>query len=46
MADGKNLIAKVLLSWKKSFSQRDVIPHKMRYCVDCKKDILCGSCDN
>ena len=46
MVDGKNLIAKVPLSWKKSFSQGVVIPHKMRYCVDCKEDILCESCDN
>ena len=29
MADGGNLIAKVPLSWKKCFSQGDVIPHKM-----------------
>ena len=41
MADGVNLIAKVPLSWKKSFSQGVVIPHKMRYCTECKKDILC-----
>ena len=45
MADGDNLIAKVPLSWKKSFSQGVVIPHKMRYCTECKKDILCESCD-
>ena len=46
MADGHNLIAKVPLSWKKSFSQGVVLPHKMRNCSDCKKDILCDSCDN
>ena len=46
MADGDNLIAKVPLSWKKSFSQGVVIPHKMRNCIDCKKDILCDRCDN
>ena len=46
MADGKNLIAKVPLSWKRSFSQGVIIPHKMRYCVDCKEDILCESCGN
>ena len=45
MADGKNLIAKVPLSWKKSFSQGVVIPHKMRYCTDCKNDSFCDSCD-
>ena len=36
MADGDNLIAKVPLSWKETFSQGVVIPHKMRYCTDCK----------
>ena len=46
MASGDNLIAKVPLSWKKSFSQGVVIPHKMKNCGDCKKDILCESCDN
>ena len=40
MADGGKLIAKVPLSWKKSFSQGVLIPHKMRNCDDCKKDIL------
>ena len=35
MADGGNLIAKVPSSWKKSFSQGAVIPHKMRYCTEC-----------
>ena len=45
MAVGDNLIAKVPLSWKKSFSQRVVIPHNMRSCSDCKKDVLCDSCN-
>ena len=45
MADGDNLIAKVPLSWKISFSQGVIIPHKMRNCTDCKKDSLCDSCD-
>ena len=45
MADGVKLIAKVPLSWKKSFSQGVVIPHKMKKCRDFKKDILCDSCD-
>ena len=45
MADGGKLLAKVPLSWKKSFSQGVVIPHKMRNCSDCKKDILCDNCD-
>ena len=45
MFDGDNLIAKVPLSCKKSFSQGVVIPHKMRNCSDCKKDDLCNDCD-
>ena len=44
-ADGGKLIAKVHLSWQKSFSQRVVIPHKMKNCSDCTKDILCDECD-
>ena len=46
MADGGKLIAKVPLSLKKSFNQGVVIPHKMKNCSDCKKDILSESCDN
>ena len=46
MADGGNLIAKVPLSWKKSFSQGVVIPHKMKKCNKCTKEILCDNCDN
>ena len=45
MAGGDKLIAKLPLSWKKSFSLGVVIPHKMRNCVDSKKDILCDNCD-
>ena len=45
MADGDKLVAKVPLSWKKSFSQGVVIPHKMKNCHYCKKDILCDICD-
>ena len=45
MADGDKLVAKVPLSWKKSFSLGVVIPHKMRNCHYCKKDILCDICD-
>ena len=45
MANGDNLIAKVPLSWKKSFSQGVVIPHKMKKnCNKCTKDILCDEC--
>ena len=46
MYNGDKLIAKVPLSWKKSFSQGVIIPHKMRNCSDCKKDILFEICDN
>ena len=45
MFGGDKLVAKVPLSWKKSFSQGVVIPHKMRNCHYCKKDILCDICD-
>ena len=45
MADGDKLVAKVPLSWKKSFSQGVVIPHKMRNCNKCSKDQLCDGCD-
>ena len=45
MADGDKLVAKVPLSWKKSFSQGVVIPHKMRNCSNCTTDILCDDCD-
>ena len=45
MFEGDKLIAKVPLSWKKSFSQGVVIPHKMRNCNNCTKDILCDDCD-
>ena len=45
MYKGDKLVAKVSLSWKKSFSQRVVIPHKRRNCSECKKGILCDDCD-
>ena len=45
MAEGGKLVAKVPLSWKKTFSQGVVIPHKMRNCGDCEEDILCDNCD-
>ena len=45
MADGDNLIAKVPLSWEKSISYGLVIPHKMRNCNECTKEILCDDCD-
>ena len=45
MADGDKLVAEVPLSWKKSFSQGVVIPHKMRNCTNRKIDSLCDDCD-
>ena len=45
MLNGDDMIANIHLSWKKSFSQGVVIPHKMKNCSDCKKDILCDECD-
>ena len=45
MFEGDKLIANVTLSWKKSFSQGVVIPHKMKNCNNCTKDILCDGCD-
>ena len=45
MADGGKLVAKMPLSWKKSFNLGVVIPRKMRDCRYCKKDILCDICD-
>ena len=40
------LIAKIPLSWKKSFSHGIIIPHKMKNCGACKKDFLCDYCDH
>ena len=45
MFRGDKLIAKVPLSWKKSFSQGVVIPHKLRNCNNCTNDNLCDDCD-
>ena len=45
MAGGGKLIAKFPLSWKNSFSQGVVIPHKMRNCNNCTKCIFCDDCD-
>ena len=45
MFEGDKLVAKVPLSWKNSFSQDVVIPHKLRNCTDCKEVILCDNCD-
>ena len=45
MFEGDKLVAKVPLSWKKSFSQGVVIPHKMRNCNKCSNDQSCDDCD-
>ena len=45
MFEGDKLIAKGPLSLKKSFSMGVVIPHKVRNCNKCTKDILCDDCD-
>ena len=45
MADGDKSVAKVPLSWKKSFNQGVVIPHKKKKCNKCTKDLLCDDCD-
>ena len=45
MFNGNKLIAKVLLGWIKSFSYGVVIPHKMRNCNKCTKDIFFDDCD-
>ena len=45
MFEGDKLVAKVPLSWKKSFSQGVIIPHKMGNCTNCKENILCDNCN-
>ena len=45
MLDGDKLTAKIPLSWKKGFSHFVIIPHKMRNCNKCTKDISCDDCD-
>ena len=45
MANCGKLLAKVHYSWKKSFSQGVLIPHKMRNCTNCGKHNLCDECD-
>ena len=45
MYGGDKLIAKVPLSRKKSFSMSVVLPHKMKNCNKCTKDILCHDYD-
>ena len=43
--NGDKSIAKVPLIWKRSISMVVIIPHKMRNCGKCMKDILCDDCD-
>ena len=33
-------------SWKKSFNSGVIIPKKMRFCNECKDEILCRTCIN
>ena len=44
MYEGDKLVAKVPLSWKKSFSHGVLILHKMRKCNECENNILCDNC--
>ena len=43
--NGVKLIAKVPLSWKKSFSYGVVNSYKLRNSKNCTKDILCDRCN-
>ena len=45
MYGADNLNANVPLSWKESFIMGVIIPHKMRNCNKCTKEILCGERD-
>ena len=44
MYNGDKLIAKVPLSWKKSFSMGVINPHKTKNCNKCTKDTFCDEC--
>ena len=41
---GDKLFAKLPLSWKKPYKMSVVIPHKLRNCNKCTKDLLCDGC--
>ena len=43
--DGDKLIAKLPLSWKKSFRLGVLVPHKMNNCKKSSKNILHDDCD-
>ena len=45
MFEGDKLVAKIPLSWRKSFSFGVIIPHKMKNCHKRDKEILCDECD-
>ena len=45
MLAGFKLVAKVPLSWNKKLHSGVVVPHKLGNFNECKKGILCGSCD-
>ena len=45
MCNDDKLIAKVPVSWEKSFSMGVVFPHKLKKCNKSVKCILCDGCD-
>ena len=44
MYGGDKIFSEVPLSWKRPFNMGVVIPHKLRKCVECKKNIPCENC--
>ena len=45
MLKGNTVHAKLLLSWKRSFESGIIIPKKLRYCTQCKENLICDDCD-
>ena len=45
MLKGNTIQAKLPLSWKKSFESGIIIPKKLRYCTNCRENIICDNCD-
>ena len=46
MIEGKKISAILPSSWKKLFSNGIVIPAKMRFCNECRKEKCCDSSNN
>ena len=46
MLEGKKISAMLPRSWKKSFNNGIIIPTKTRWCIECKNEILCTTCNN